>query len=182
MYQYWPRLRINLSLDGFDPLQYQRHCKLNDHLAVREHAQLILGRRSRLRKPIALRMYHQTNFVPQTITYFLQMTSTFSLQSAWEQLPRSGDNLGHVKLSDLSLTTLLLLSVAFQYLIPDPTNDFSTSATSRACFQLALSRLWTLHSQDKEVNLTSKMMVAVQLIIIYGRPFHALGILRQVGM
>ncbi|OQN95341.1 hypothetical protein B0A48_18603, partial [Cryoendolithus antarcticus] len=179
---YWPRLRINLSLDGFDPLQYQRHCKLNDHLAVREHAQLILGRRSRLRKPIALRMYHQTNFVPQTITYFLQMTSTFSLQSAWEQLPRSGDNLGHVKLSDLSLTTLLLLSVAFQYLIPDPTNDFSTSATSRACFQLALSRLWTLHSQDKEVNLTSKMMVAVQLIIIYGRPFHALGILRQVGM
>ncbi|KAK6430943.1 hypothetical protein LTR95_012898 [Oleoguttula sp. CCFEE 5521] len=216
MYQYWPRLRINLSLDGFDPLQYQRQCDVSSMYGVKwlspqeADTSLVDGiadaAQSTVRVSIVAeyvqvsivkteceyddeqaadsfkRMYHQTNLVPQTITYFLQMTSTYSLQSALEQLPRSGDNHGYVKLSDLSLTTLLLLSVAFQYLTPDPTNDFGTTATSRACFQLALSRIWTLHSQDEEVNLTSKMMVAVQLIIIYGRPFHAMGILRQVGM
>nr|OQO28432.1 hypothetical protein B0A51_02981 [Rachicladosporium sp. CCFEE 5018] len=171
MYQYWPRLRINLSLDGFDPLQYQRQCDVSSVFSVKwlspqeADASLVDGiadaAQSTVRVSIVAeyvqRMYHQTNLVPQTITYFLQMTSTYSLQSALEQLPRSGDNLGYVKLSDLSLTTLLLLSVAFQYLTPDPTNDFGTTATSRACFQLALSRIWTLHSQDEEVNLTSKM-------------------------
>ncbi|OQN99363.1 hypothetical protein B0A48_14340 [Cryoendolithus antarcticus] len=158
MYQYWPRLRINLSLDGFDPLQYQRQCDEADASLVDGIADAAQSTvRVSMVAEYVQRMYHQTNLVPQTITYFLQMTSTYSLQSALEQLPRSGDNLGYVKLSDLSLTTLLLLSVAFQYLTPDPTNDFGTTATSRACFQLALSRIWTLHSQDEEVNLTSKM-------------------------
>ena len=31
LYQYWPRLRINLNLHGLDPLQFQRQCDEADH-------------------------------------------------------------------------------------------------------------------------------------------------------
>jgi hypothetical protein len=182
IYQYWPRLRINLNLDGFDPLQYQRQCDESDTSLVDNLAEAAQSTvRISIVSDYIQRMYHQTNLVPQTITFFLQMTPTFSLQTALDQLPTQR-NSGYLQLHELPMTLLLLLSIAFHYLTPDPTTDYGTTATSEKCFQLALSRVWTVHSQAEEVNLTSKMMVAVQLIIMYGRPFHALGLLRQVGL
>jgi hypothetical protein len=185
LYQYWPRLRINLSLDGFDPLQFQRQCDEADHSLEQNLAEAAEATvRSHLIEEYIQRLYHQTNLVPQTIIYLLQMTSTYSLQTALSQIPlrKSDEEMGYVKLSDLSLTLLLLLSVAFHYLTPDPSTDYGTTASSWKCFQLALTRLWTVHSQAEDFMLNSKLMVAVQLQIIYGRPFHAIGLLRQVGL
>jgi hypothetical protein len=185
LYQYWPRLRINLSLDGFDPLQFQRQCDEADHSLEQNLAEAAEATvRSHLVVEYVQRLYHQTNLVPQTIIYLLQMTSTYSLQTAMSQVPvrKSDEDTGYIKLSDLSLTLLLLLSVAFHYLSPDPSSDYGTTASSWKCFQLALTRLWTVHSQAEDFMLNSKLMVAVQLQIMYGRPFHAIGLLRQVGL
>lgn len=185
IYQYWPRLRINLSLDGFDPLQFQRQCDEADRsleLNISEAAASTV--RLHLAIEYIQRLYHQTNLVPQTIIFLLQMTPTYSLQNAMGQLPtrRPHDNMGYMKLEDFSLTLLLLLSVAFHFLSPDPTSDYGTTASSMKCFQLALSRLWTVHSQAEEYMLNTKLMVAVQMQIMYGRPYHAIGLLRQVGL
>jgi len=185
IYQYWPRLRINLSLDGFDPLQFQRQCDEADRsleIGIAEGASSTV--RLHLATEYIQRLYHQTNLVPQTIIFLLQMTPTYSLQNAMNQLPArpTGEQMGYMKLEDFSLTTLLLLSVAFHYLSPDPTSDYGTTASSLKCFQLALTRLWTVHSQAEEFMLNTKLMVAVQMQIMYGRPFHAIGLLRQIGL
>lgn len=183
LYQYWPRLRISLQLDGFDPLQFQRQCDEADHSL--EHN---LGEASDATvrphhiSEFIQRLYHQTNLIPQTIIYLLHMTPTYSLQNALSQIPNvTPDENGYIKLSELPLTLLLLLSVAFHY-IPDISTDYGTTANSWKCFQLALTRLWTVHSKAEEYMLNSKLMVAVQLQIIYGRPYHAIGLLRQVGL
>lgn len=185
LYQYWPRLRINLSLDGFDPLQFQRQCDEADHNLEHNLAEAAEATvRPHLIVDYLQRLYHQTNLVPQTIIYLLQMTQTYSLQAALSQIPvrKPEEDMGYIKLSDLPLSVLLLLSVAFHYLSPDPSTDFGTTASSWKCFQLALTRLWTVHSQAEDYMLNSKLMVAVQLQIMYGRPYHALGLLRQVGL
>lgn len=182
LYQYWPRIRINLKLHGIDPLQFQRQCDEADHSLehnITEAAEATI--RSRFLVEYVTRLYHHTNLVPQTIIYLLQMTTTYSLQTAMSLIPeRQPDD--NIKLSDLSLSLLLILSVAFHYLIPDPSTDHGTTASSWKCFQLALTRLWTVHSQAEDYMLNSKLMVAVQLQIMYGRPFHAIGLLRQVGL
>ncbi|KAM0722515.1 hypothetical protein Q7P37_001956 [Cladosporium fusiforme] len=185
LYQYWPRLRINLALDGFDPLQYQRSSDEDDHALEQNLAEAAEATvRPHLVTEYVQRLYHQTNLVPQTIIYLLQMTKTYSLQTALEQIPvrKADEDMGYIKLSELPLSILLLLSVAFHYLSPDPSSDFGTTASSWKCFQLALTRLWTVHSQAEDFMLNSKLMVAVQLQIMYGRPYHALGLLRQVGL
>ena len=185
LYQYWPRLRINLSLDGFDPLQFQRQCDEADHSLEQNLADAADATvRPHIIVEYVQRLYHQTNLVPQTIIFLLQMTPTYSLQNAMSQIPmrKPDDGGGYLKLSELSMTLLLLLSVAFHYLSPDPSSDYGTTASSWKCFQLALTRLWTVHSQAEDFMLNTKLMVAVQLQIMYGRPFHAIGILRQVGL
>lgn len=185
LYQYWPRLRINLSLDGFDPLQFQRQCDEADHSLEHNLAEAADATvRPRIIAEYVQRLYHQTNLVPQTIIYLLQMTPTYSQAAAMQQIPalKPGDEMRYVKLGDLPLTLLLLLSVAFHYLSPDPSSDYGTTASSWKCFQIALTRLWTVHSQAEDYMLNTKLMVAVQLQIMYGRPFHAIGLLRQVGL
>lgn len=185
LYQYWPRLRINLSLDGFDPLQFQRQCDEADHSLEQNIAEAAEATvRPHLIVEYIQRLYHSFNLVPQTIIYLLQMTQTYSHQSAMAQIPvrKLEDDMGYIKLGELPMTLLLLLSVAFHYLAPDPSSDYGTTASSWKCFQLALTRLWTVHSQAEDFMLNTKLMVAVQLQIMYGRPFHAIGLLRQVGL
>jgi hypothetical protein len=145
LYQYWPRLRINLSLDGFDPLQFQRQCDEADHSLEQNLADAADATvRPHIIVEYVQRLYHQTNLVPQTIIFLLQMTPTYSLQNAMSQIPmrKPDDGGGYLKLSELSMTLLLLLSVAFHYLSPDPSSDYGTTASSWKCFQLALTRLW----------------------------------------
>lgn len=183
LFQYWPRLQINLTLPGFNVLQYQRQSDEIEHGLLQNISDAAEATvRPHLIMEYIQRLYHQTQLVPQTIIYLLQMTPTYSNAAAMEQLPRPNDHMGYVKLGDLSLTMLLLLSVAFHYIDPDPTTNYGTTATSWKCFQLALTRLWTVHSEKEEYMLNTKLMVAIQMQIMYGRPFHAIGLLRQVGL
>jgi hypothetical protein len=50
-----------------------------------------------------------------------------------------------------------------------------------ACMQLALARSWALSAQFDEYKITVQLMIVAQLARAYGKPFHALGVLKEIG-
>jgi hypothetical protein len=186
MYQYWPRLRINLTLQDFDPLQFQHQASrkdtaLQDGLHAAVSAVLPVDSvRSTLRA-----LYDDQDLLPPELACFLKLSPIFSESRVGALLPADpGDREPGYEAGFRSdtqpLEVLLLLSLSFRY-SASATLSSNPVSLAVACMQLALAGSWTLSAQADDYRLTVKLMIAAQLTKVYGRPFHALGILKEVG-
>lgn len=75
---------------------------------------------------------------------------------------------------------LLLLSMSFRYIDSSERSGERLNLALQT-MTLALAKSWNMTAYSEEYRYLLKLMLAAQLTIAYGRPFHALSFLRDVG-
>ncbi|KAK5305153.1 hypothetical protein LTR99_004219 [Exophiala xenobiotica] len=78
-----------------------------------------------------------------------------------------------------SAEELLIQTVAFKHMASTSTN-VSVDRQADLCFKFALGRMWMIQSQQNPQTLPFKFLFVICLLSIYGRPFHALGLLQSM--
>jgi hypothetical protein len=78
-----------------------------------------------------------------------------------------------------SAEELLIQTVAFKHMASTSTN-VSVGRQADLCFKFALGRMWMIQSQQNPQTLPFKFLFVICLLSIYGRPFHALGLLQSM--
>ncbi len=78
-----------------------------------------------------------------------------------------------------SAEELLVQTVAFKHLSSTSMN-VSLSRQADLCFKFALGRMWMIQSRQNPQILPFKFLFVICLLYVYGRPFHALGLLQSL--
>lgn len=181
----WPRLRLNLTLEGFNVSLYLRECDASNLVLVRclagNHAAIQLGVDTII--SILDQVFGGIAGVPVFFSFVIANSPGFSRDRTVGGLVdryEHGGGFGAVKLTlaELSLEQLILLSIGLRFSKCTLDIEPSTTELSEICFAICLQRQWMLFSGPDESSVPIGLALAICLMYMWDRPYHALGILQ----
>lgn len=176
----WPRIRLSLTLENVEPLEYLAEADAEDLL-------LIQAKVPHLTPPQVVRalenLYDSIEALPVEIIYLFRSYDGLSQRRVLNELIQmyaSSDSL--VGPQQLSIAQLVTISVAICSSIPtviDGLEDNATQVLSAEYFNMALSKSWTLLTTTED-RIALSLLMAYCLAYYWARPFHALGLLQSL--
>ncbi|KAF4629864.1 hypothetical protein G7Y89_g8279 [Cudoniella acicularis] len=176
--QYWPRLRVKLTIPGIEPFQF---LKVADHGDL-SLTNLVLEERQEFElAPIISsleELYERFAEIPLFIVDLLRVSPYFSREHILEPLYQA-QKVHHsvLNLRDCCIELLLMQTIAAAYAAADVGGSFPSSAV---CLKLALDQLWKLYAQPDEYTIPLTLCFVQILLYFFARPFHVLGMLQAL--
>jgi hypothetical protein len=175
--QYWPRLRVKLTLPGIEPFTFLKAADREDTFLTG----LILGAEQEFELLPTIQsleaFYENLLDLPLSLVDLLETSAYFSKEHILEPLyERSRLNQSIFNLRECSIESLLMQTIAVGHV---PTRPAISSHRSRETFfKMALDSFWKLNSESDEYTIPLTLCFSQILLYFFARPFHALGILQ----
>jgi hypothetical protein len=184
--QYWPRLRVNLTIPGANPLVYLRVADSEDQRLVRPALKDRMLMETNPSSAIEFLdgFYNSFHELPILWVDLLMASTYFSRERILGALHNAsriqGDGRPIIDLALLPIEVLLILTMSVSSSVQPDSPGSSTNPTFDTYFTLALERMWTLYSEPEEYSVPLLLSFVQILLHLFARPFHAFGILRAV--
>ena len=183
MFHYWSKLRIHISPRDLEPLQFFKQVDDADTFLVGSKFDSTVPGQILLTE-ITYAIDHLFDDIMH-LPFILRHLLTFgglSHESCIDVFKRSrpilpGHETFHFK--DQTAEELLLQTVALKH-VAAKQNNLTLSQTADLSFRYALERMWMMQSQQSPQALPFKFLFVIIMLYLYGRPFHALGILQSL--
>ncbi|KAN0092135.1 hypothetical protein V8E51_017982 [Hyaloscypha variabilis] len=176
--QYWPRLRVKLTLD-LEPLTFLKVADEEDTYLTG----LVLGAEQEFELLPIIRslenLYDNLLDLPLSLIDLLKTSQYFFKEHILEPLYEGrGEHQMVLDLRHCSIELLLLRTVAVRSVATDAAD--SALPSSETCFKLALESFWKLQSKSDDSVIPLTLCFAHIHLYFFARPFHALGMLQAV--
>lgn len=184
MFHYWSKLRINISPRELDPLRFFKQVdeadtfligsKFNTPVPGQIHpAELMRSIDSLFRDILHL------PFILRHLLTYGGLSHKLCVETFQGNALASSHSTEFLDFQHQSAEELLLQTVALKHLAAKETNP-TLSQKADLSFRYALERMWMMQSQQSAQALPFKFLFVIIMLYLYGRPFHALGILQSL--
>jgi hypothetical protein len=171
--QYWPRLRVKLTLD-LEPLTFLKVADYEDTFLTG----LVLGAKQEFEIQAivqALENFYENIFdLPLAILDLLKTSPYLSKEHILEPLYELHQSL--LNLRECSIEFLLIETIAVSFIATGSAEN--SHPTPEICFKLALESFWKIYAEKDEYAIPLTLCFVQILLYFFARPFHALGMLQ----
>lgn len=176
--QYWPRLRVKLTIPGVDPFKFLR-------IADRQDLSLqgsVSGTFQNFNYSPMIQsienLYDRIAELPIAMADLFMISPFFAREHILESLHEARNSQAFVfNLGECPTELLLVSTIAAKYNAFIPGD--STCLSAETYFKIALQNLWKVHSEPSQYALSLMFCFSQIFLYFFGRPFHALGILQS---
>lgn len=182
MFHYWSKLRINLTIPNVEPLTFLKQVDDADNLLFASNFESTVP--AEIAISVVIRgiesLFENLDRLPFVLRHLLtygQLSNELCLDIFKHYLIASPGYDIALQFKDQTAEELLLQTVALKHLA-SVTSDPSLSQKADLCFRYALERMWIMQAQQNAQALPFKFLFVIILLYLYGRPFHALGLLQ----
>jgi len=186
MLQYWPRLRVKLTLPTVDILSFVKDAERDDSVAIA--CQNWTSFDDRTAFGLALTRAHENlqsslTHMPLSVFTLLTYSDVFTSAAAVTHLSQYLESYQQTPVAEfcnqIPLASLLLSGIALWY---SGANDVATEEQDRhaaqVCLRAGLSRLWQIYAEPEEVMLPLSICYSQILLYMHAQPYAALGLLK----
>lgn len=178
--QYWPRLRLKLTIPGIEPFSFLRAADREDPSLQGSVSQIIHGFNYNALIQSLERLYENISELPIGLADLFRTSPCFAREHIFHLfLQTQNVQTFDFDLGECSIEVLLVSAIATRRIPAIPSDSSSPSA--EVYFKLALQNFWELHSEPSQYGLSLMLCFSQIFLYFFARPFHALGIL-QTGM
>jgi hypothetical protein len=184
MFHYWSKLRINISPQDLEPLQFFKQVDEADTFLVGSKFESSIPGTIHLTELMRAidHLFEEIMHLPFILRHLLTyggLSRALCIEVFKRHGPVSPGQTVILDFLDQSAEELLLQTVALKHLAA---KESSTILSQKAdlSFRYALERMWMMQSQQSPQALPFKFLFVIIMLYIYGRPFHALGILQSL--
>lgn len=183
--QYWSRLRVKLTIPKLHPFTYLKEADQADKTLIPGAHQRDLD----LDLPSALsfvdKFFERTDDLPVALVELVVTSSKFTKANMLESLYRAvyhrQGQASAINFSLCPIEVLLVVAVGCRFDNIVDQDGLHRPSLSESYFAAALRNMWRLSAESEDYALTVKLFVAQLFIYYFSRPFHALGLLQEIG-
>ncbi|KIX01281.1 uncharacterized protein Z518_09006 [Rhinocladiella mackenziei CBS 650.93] len=185
LFHYWSKLRINLTIPDIEPLKFLKQVDEADDFLFSSHFATPVSGDMPLAEAIRAieSLFENILRLPFVLRHLLTYggLSKDICLGFFKQYRPSSPQAYQVRLEfkNQSAEELLLQTVAFKH-VASTTSEPYLSQKADLCFRRALERMWMMQTQQSPQALPFKFLFVIILLYLYGRPFHALGLLQSL--
>jgi hypothetical protein len=174
----WPRIRLCLTLPGFNYLGFLADADEAEPFLPETSSHHVVAPRLGAWQVLEAieRFYGEAHKLPVALAALLDLYDDFHRSKVLEGLLAS-DHDAVIEPSSLSIAQLLVLSMALKSQ-HDVKGDLADAAL--AYFSIVMSRQWTLLTAKMD-RVVLSLVITHCLVHYWLRPFHALGLLQSLG-
>jgi hypothetical protein len=182
MFHYWSKLRVNLTIPNLEPLKFLQDVDAADKALFQQDFESHITAEI----PISLviqgieSMFENIMRLPFVLRHLFTyggLTNETCLDYFRRYLDTSPGLDFSLSFKSQNAEELLLETVALKHLA-GVRADHSLSQKADLCFRYALQHFLDMQAQQSPQTLPFKFLVVIILFYVYGRPFHALGLLQ----
>lgn len=184
MFHYWSKLRVNLTIPNLEPLKFlQQVDEADTTLFGQDHDNNIPAE-----APISLviqgieSIFENIGRLPFLLRHlftYAGLSNEVCLEVFRRHAGLSPGVDAMLAFNAQNVEELLLQTLALKHLAA-LRRDYGLSQRADVCFRYALQQMWSLQAQQSPQALRFKFLFVICLIYLYGRPFHALGLLQSL--
>lgn len=130
-------------------------------------------------------LFSRLDSLPTSLRHMHCLSDFFSFGHCIDSLDhwasKCAPNKAHYSSSALPIELLLTLATAAKYGGLAESSHERSMEMSAACFESALSHLWTLSSQQSTFSVHVRLYIATFFAAVSGDPYHSLGFLWESG-
>ena len=184
MFHYWSKLRINISPRDLDPLQFFKQVDDADNFLVGSKFESHVSGTiyyAELMHAVD-HLFEEIMHLPFILRHLLTyggLSRNLCIDVFKKHIPATPHHTSPLDFRDQSAEELLLQTVALKHLAAKESN-ITLSLKADLSFRYALERMWMMQSQQSPQALPFKFLFVIIMLYLYGRPFHALGILQSL--
>ncbi|KAK5058967.1 hypothetical protein LTR84_011231 [Exophiala bonariae] len=184
MFHYWSKLRINISPPELEPLHFFKQVDDADTFLVGSKFESHISGTiyyAELMRAIDL-LFEEIMHLPFILRHLLTsggLSRNMCIDVFGAHAPAKPDPTVTLDFVDQSAEELLIQTVALKHLAAKESSVVLSQKADLA-FRYALERMWMMQSQQSPQALPFKFLFVIIMLYLYGRPFHALGILQSL--